>query len=352
MSPFPRRVPDEYSDVGTEQRELLFSVAFLLAWLGLGTFAYAYIEQWPLLDGLYMSFITLTTIGFGETHELSNAGRVFTIFFAFIGIGIAAFGATRVAQQLISAPRLRQRRMARNIRQMHNHYIICGYGRIGRRVTHDLRAAGKSVVVLERKAALVQEIREKGIPCIEGDATREATLEAAGLKQAKGLITLLPEDALNVFVTLLAREMNRDLFILARTTDDKNRRRLLQAGATQVVAPTKIGAIRMAQVILRPKVDEFLTHVLKADDGGLIMDEVVIEPGSFLAGKTLASSKFRQHFEVIVLTIVHAKTGQMRFNPSPHDTINPGDLLIVMGSRDMIKLMIEEGCTPSERQMA
>ena len=332
-------------DPSAEQRELILSVVFLALWLAFGTITYSLMEHWSLLDGLYMSFITLTTIGFAETHELSNYGRIFTIFFAFIGIGIAAFGATRVAQQLISAPRIRQRRLARQIRHMENHYIICGYGRIGRRVTQDLRAAGKKVVVLDRKPEQIEKLKKAHIPCKDGDATREEVLESVGIKQAAGLMTLLPEDALNVFVTLLARDLNPELTIVARVTDVSNRKRLLRAGATQVVAPTNIGAIRMAQVVLRPQVDEFMTHVLKADEGGLIMDEVEVEPGSHLAGNTLASSRFRQHFEAIVLTIIHAETGAMHFNPGPHDPINPGDTLIVLGSREMIDKLAKEGCS-------
>ncbi len=325
---------------------MFLSVAFLLFWICFGTFSYVLIEEWPLLDGLYMSFITLTTIGFSETHALSDSGRIFTIFFAFIGIGIAAFGAARVAQILILATSIRKRRLARMIRRMRDHYIICGYGRIGRRVVRDLQAAGKRLVVLERNPDIIQELHEEGIPYKEGDATHENTLLAAGITHAKGLITLLPEDAVNVFVTLLGRDLNAGLFILARTAHDSNRRRLIQAGATQVVAPTSIGAIRMAQVILRPRVDEFLTHVLKADDSGLIMDEVLVEPGSFLAGQTLASSRFRQHFETIVLTVVDGKTGDMRFNPGPHETISTGDILIVLGSRAMVSALATKGCAP------
>ncbi len=352
MAALPQRYPAgngtdtrSGSELSSERRELILSVVFLAFWLALGTVTYSLMEHWSVLDGLYMSFITLTTIGYAETHDLSDAGRIFTIFFAFIGIGIAAFGATRVAQQLISAPKLRQRRLARQIRQMTDHFIVCGYGRIGRQVSHDLLAAGKEVVVVDRRDERIQQLAEQRIPYTEGDATQESTLLAAGIRQAKGLITLLPEDSVNVFVTLMARDLNPDLFILARNTYETNRHRLLQAGATQVVAPTRIGAIRMAQVILRPRVDKFLTHVLKADDSGLTMDEVVVQPGSPLAGKTLASARFRQHFEAIVLTIIHAATGEMNFNPGPHDPISPGDALIVMGSQEMINALIENGCT-------
>ncbi len=345
-------VSKRLSDLGTEQREVIICGVFLMTWLGIGTLSYAAIEQWPLLDGLYMSFITLTTIGFSETHDLSNAGRIFTILFAFVGIGVAAFGATRVAQMVVSARIIRERRLARRIRRMESHYIICGYGRIGRRVVKDLRAKHTPLVVLDRKHAIAEELRKEDIPHIQGDATDEATLKSAGIERASGLITLLPEDSLNVFVTLLGRDLNSDLFIMARTTNDGNRRRLLQAGASRVVAPTNIGAIRMAQVILRPNVDDFLTHVLKTDENGLIMDEVVVEADSFLAGKTLASARFRQHFEAIVLSVIRADSKEQRFNPGPHDPINSGDMLIVLGSQEMIDGLKSTGCTPGNEPAA
>ena len=302
------------------------------------------------MEGLYMTFITLTTIGYGEVHGLSTAGRLFTILIAFIGIGCVAFVAARWARILIAGQIIRQRQLMRRIKKMRDHYIVCGYGRIGKHVADELHEAGKSIVVLEREKDLVRAMRDAGIAAVRGDATNEDTLLQAGITHARGLIALLPEDSENVFVTLMARELNPENFILARVTDIRNRRKLLQAGATQVVAPYSVGAIRMVQSILRPRVDRFMAHVLKADDVGLIMEEVRVEQGAFLAGKTLTEARFRQHFDTIVITIVKGSSEKMLFNPGPHDRIDAGDLLIVLGSQDMILRLERNGCAATEAE--
>ena len=341
--------PSEYfsgllADIDPTQREILFASVFLLLWLLVGTLGYAAIEGWSLMDGLYMTFITLTTIGFAEVHDLTMEGRLFTILIASVGIGSVAFVAARTAQVLLAGQMLRQRQMTRKIKHMHDHYIICGYGRIGKRVAADLQAAGKPFVVLERDEELVAAMQEVGMPAMVGDAEDEETLKRAGIAQAQGLITLLPVDSDNVFVTLVARELNPRLFILARTNSSKNRRKILQAGAAQVVAPSDVGADRMAQVILRPNVDRFMAQVMKTSDLGLMMEEVPVEPKAPLAGKTLAQARFRQQFDAIVITIIKGETDEMKFNPGPNDRIEAGDILIVLGSQEMIHRLEREGC--------
>lgn len=327
------------------KREIFFATLFLLLWLLVGTLGYAAIEGWPLLDGFFMSFITLTTIGFGEVLPLSTPGRLFTILIAFVGIGVVAFVAARSAQALLAGQLLRQRQLAHKIKHMHDHYIICGFGRIGKRMAADLQHAGKTFVVIERNEDVVAAMHELGIPALEGDAEDEATLQKAGIEQARGLITVLPEDSTNIFVTLVARELNPGLFILARTSTSKNRRKLFQAGATEVVAPSDVGADRMAQVILRPNVDRFMAQVMTASDRGLMMEEVPVQTAAWLAGKTLAEAQFRQQFDAIVIAIIKGLSDVLTFNPGPHDEIEAGDTLIVLGSRDMIYRLRHEGCT-------
>ncbi len=344
--------PTEYfsgllTNIDPAHREILFASLFLVLWLLVGTLGYTAIEGWSLMDGLYMTFITLTTIGFGETHTLSTTGRLFTILIAFVGIGSVAFVAARSAQVLLAGQRLRQRQMTRRIKHMHDHYIICGYGRIGKRVAADLQTAGKPFVVLERDEELVAAMQEAGVPAMVGDAEDEATLRQAGIEHAQGLITLLPEDSDNVFVTLVAREINPRLFILARTNNSKNRRKLLQAGAAQVVAPSEVGADRMAQVILRPNVDRVMEQVLKTSSLSLQMEEVKVETDAPLAGKSLAESQFRQQFDVVVITIIKGASGEMTFNPGPSHQIEAGDILIVLGSQEMISRLAREGCRAS-----
>ena len=328
----------------TRREILLASLALLLLFIT-GTIGYSLLEGWSAMDGFYMTFLTLTTIGFAEVHELSTAGRFFTIFIAFVGIGSVAFVAARSAQLLVASESLRQRQNTRKIRNMKDHYIISGYGRIGRRVAEDLKVSNKPFVVIDRSEEQVEGIQEADMAAVLGDSEDEDTLLRAGIERARGLIITLPEDATNVFVTLLARELNPNLFILARTNDVRNRRKLMQAGAHKVVAPADVGADRMAQVILRPHVDQFIEQVLKTSTLGLQMDEVTVEPEAPLAGNSLAASNFRQQFDAIVIAILNGETGDMNFNPGPQDPIHAGDVLIVLGSESMITRLRRKGCS-------
>jgi voltage-gated potassium channel len=324
--------------------EMLAAVAFLFALLGIGTVGYTVIERWPLADGLYMTFITLTTIGFSEVHELSTVGRVFTIIIGLTGILTVTFIAARSAQLLLAAKGLRQRQLMQTISRLSEHYVLCGYGRIGKRIADDLRRSGVPFVIIENDDLKLETLEKTALLYIAGNAEEEETLETAGIDRARGLILTLPEDAVNVFVTLLAREMNPDLFILARTNKLANRRKLLTAGADKVVSPYEIGADRMAQVILRPTVDRFMERVLHADALNLTMDEVTVADGAPLAGKSLAESNLRKNFDAIVVSIMDGKTLEMKFNPVATDRINAGDTLIVLGSREMIAKLRQDGC--------
>ena len=338
------KLASRVAHVDPTQREIFFASLFLLLWFLIGTLGYSAIEGWSLMDGLFMSFITLTTIGFSEIQPLTTPGRLFTIFIAFVGIGLVAFVAARAAQALLAGQILSQRQMMHKIKHIRDHYIICGFGRIGKRVATDLQHAGQAFVVIERSEDLVKTMHEEGILALVGDAEEEATLQKAGIEQARGLITVLPEDSTNIFVTLVARELQPHLFILARTSTSKNRRKLFQAGATEVVAPSDVGADRMAQVILRPSVDRFMAQVMKADDLGLMMEEVPVHPRASLAGKTLAQARFRQQFDAIVIGIIKGQSDVLTFNPGPRDAIESGDTLIVLGSQEMIRRLRHEGC--------
>lgn len=329
------------------RREIIIASFFLIALLVVGMSGYMAIEGWSAMDALYMTFITLTTIGFNEVRPLSSAGRVFTIFIAIFGIGGVAFIATRIAQLLLTSQRLRERHMLKPISRMEGHFVVCGYGRIGRRICQDLRLADRRFVVIDRDEGEVEDLRERNSHFVIGDAEDEETLRSAGTDHARGLILALPEDSANVFVTLMARELNPDLFILARTNYHKNRRKLLHAGANKVVSPDEIGADRMAQVILRPNVDRFMEQVLRAGALGLLMDEVEVQEGAPIAGKSLADSSFRQQFDAIVIAVMDGETQEMRFNPTAHDKIHVSDILIVLGSQEMIERLRREGANPS-----
>lgn len=331
-------------DLGETRREILLASILLLSLLILGGFAYQVVEGWTWIDGLYMTFITLTTIGYTEVHTLSILGRFLTMLIATLGIGIATFTVARAAQLLLVSDRLQKRHMQERIDRLENHYIICGYGRVGHRLAEDLQRAGRPFVVIERDPEVLDDQALDGMLHLVGDAQDEETLLQAGLNRARGIILALPEDSFNVFVTLTVREMNPNIFILSRTIDHTNRSKLLHAGADKVIAPNEVGADRMAQVILRPNVDQFMERVLHTNSLSLQIEEVKVSENAPLAGETLASSMFRQKFDAIVIGVVDSETQEMKFHPGPSDRIEPGDVLIVIGDPEMIRRLREEGC--------
>lgn len=327
-------------------REILMASLALLVLFLVGTSGYVFLEGWGWLDGLYMTFITLTTIGFQEVNPLSETSRLFTVGIALTGIGLVTFVAARASQLLLASERLRERRLMKRIDNLSDHYIICGYGRVGKRLVEDLGEAGHPFVVIDTADEEIEHLRLADRLHLQGNAEEEHILRQAGIERARGLILCLPDDSSNVFVTLTAREMNPDLFILARTVDHDNRTKLLHAGADKVIAPSEVGADRMAQVVLRPNVDEFMEQVLHTEALSLQINEVEIHPNAPLAGKTLAESNFRQQFEAIVIGIIDGDAGTMSFNPSPTSPIRAGDILIVLGESDWIDRLQESVCVP------
>ncbi|MFB6099088.1 MAG: TrkA family potassium uptake protein [Salinibacter sp.] len=328
------------------RREILLAGLALLVLFALGTVGYASLEGWTVIEGLYMTFLTLSTIGFQEVHSLSPPGYFLTIGLGVTGIGLLSFVAVRAAQFLVASDRLHERRVMNRINDLVDHYIICGYGRVGERLAEDLEREGKSVVVVDIADESVSTLADENRLYVQGNAEEEETLHAAGIERARGLILTLPEDSSNVFVALTAREMNPDLFILARTVDHDNRSKLLNAGADKVIAPAEVGADRMAQVVLRPHADEFMEHVLHTSALSRQIDEVQVHTNAPLAGQTLAESNFRQQFDAIVIGIIDADTGDMTFNPSPAERIDAGDILIVLGETAVIDTLREKVCMP------
>ena len=335
----------ESIDLGQTRREILVASLLLVFLMVGGAYAYHFVEGWPWIDGFYMTFITLTTIGFTEVHTLSNAGRLVTVLIGVLGIGIATFVIARFAQLLLVSDRLQRRHMQEQIDRLENHYIICGYGRVGHRLAEDLHRAGRPFVVIDHDREEIEDEMLDEMLFIVGDAEDEEVLHQAGIERAKGVIIALPEDSSNVFVTLTARELNPEVYILTRTIDHQNRNKLLHAGADKVIAPSEVGADRMAQVILRPNVDEFMERVLHTGALSLQIEEVRVRPGSPLDGETLAGSTFRQQFDAIVIGIIDDETKEMKFHPGPSDKIESGDILIVIGAPEMIRRLREEGCS-------
>lgn len=300
----------------------------------IGTIGYIVIEGWGLFDAFYMTIITLSTVGYMEVHPLSFEGRIFTSLLIFAGVGTAFYVFTMLTETIVSGQLqdfLGRKRLEAKLETLHDHYIICGYGRIGR---HICRMIAKEVpfVVVEKDHETVEEIEKEGFLFLEGDATQEEVLKKAGINRAKGLVSVLRSDADNVYITLTARSLNPKLFIIARADEEHVEKKLKRAGSDKVVSPYLIGARRMALTILRPAVTDFLELVTPEEHLELQLEEVRISEKSDLVAKNLLNSQIKQISGVIVLAIKKA-TGEMIFNPPPEYVFEAGDVVVALGDR-------------------
>lgn len=323
---------------------IAIALSILVVVFLLGSIGYHFIEGMAFFDGFYMTFITITTIGFSELTNLSAAGRVLTMVLFVMGIGVISYIASQTTQLIFESEIFRKRAMKKQLERMEQHYIVAGYGRIGHRIAEVLQNANISVVVIENRGSSIQRIRENKLLYVEGDAQDEDILKEAGIERAKGLICTLSRDQDNVFVTLIGRELNPDIFILVRTNQHQNTKKILRAGANKVISPYEIGADRMANVILRPHVDQFMDHILGGTTQDHVFDEVKIFEGSELAGKTLSEAGIRQKYFVVIIAIIPENKDNIRFNPGSEDKITVGDSLIVLGDVNRIEQLREKGC--------
>jgi len=323
---------------------IAIALSILVVVFFIGSIGYHLLEDMGFFDGFYMTFITITTIGFAELTNLSAAGRVLTMVLFVMGIGVISYIASQTTQLIFESEIFRKRAMKKQLNKMEQHYIVAGYGRIGHRIAKVLTDANIPIVVIDNRESSIQRIRENKLLYVEGDAQDEDVLKEAGINRAKGLICTLSRDQDNVFVTLVGRELNPDIFILVRTNQHQNTRKILRAGANKVISPYEIGADRMANVILRPNVDQFMDRILGGTTQDHVFDEIKIFEGSQLAGKTLAEAQIRQKFFVVIIAIIPENKENIRFNPGSDDKICVGDSLIVLGDVDRIEHLREEGC--------
>jgi voltage-gated potassium channel len=304
-----------------------------------GTAGYVLIEGWSVWDAFYMTVTTVSTVGFGEVHPLSLAGQVFTIALIGFGVGTAFYAVTLLASIIVEGGlhrRFERRRVTRMLQDLTEHFIVCGYGRIGGIIAQDLHQQQVPFVVLERNPERVRLAVDRGWLAIEADASREEMLERAGIQRARALIAAVGTDAENVFTVLTARGVRPDLFIIARVESDDAEHKLRRAGADRVISPYQIGATHIVQTALRPAVVDFVELATSSEHLDLSMEQVHIRSDSPLAGRTIAESEIRHAYGVIVVGIRRAG-GAMDFNPAPEAAIQAGDELVVLGPPASVK---------------
>ncbi|MGD8962031.1 MAG: potassium channel protein [Desulfobacterales bacterium] len=320
-------------------RHLVFCISISILILAAGTFGYMAIEGWPFIDAIYMTVITISTVGFKEVNQVGEGGRIFTIILVFCGVGFSLYVAAAVVQFMVEG-RIRiimgRRRLDKKIDRLKNHYIVCGYGRIGRVLCRHLRKADIDVAVIEKSIERVAMMDEDDVLYIADDATDENNLLKAGIKRARGLVAVLATDTDNVFLVLTARQLSPELFIMARASQRNAIIKLRAAGANMVESPYVMGAMSMANRIIRPTVTSFLDLAFAQRHKDIQMEEIPVSAGSELVNIELKDSGIRQNYNLIIIAI-KKPDGSMRFNPSFDAVIKPDDTVIAVGEASSLQ---------------
>lgn len=320
-------------------KQVMISVFLSVALIGFGCAGYMVIEGWNFMDALYMTIITLTTVGYGEIQTVDTEGRVFTMVLLLLGVGFFLYLTGNIIQFIVEG-RIRvvlgRRKLDTQINKLRGHFIICGYGRIGRVLARYLIQKYLDVVVIERGNDRVPIMDEDGILYLVGEATDEKILKRAGIHRARGFVTAVATDADNVFLVLMAKQMNSDIFVVARASQNTAKKTLQAAGADKVISPYDLGARRMAHAILRPTVIKFLEMAFADEDTDIQLEEIRVSAGSELAGVALKDSGIRQNLDLIII-VIQKNDGGMVFNPKADSKFEAGDTVVAVGSAKSLK---------------
>ncbi len=304
-----------------------------------GTIGYVLIEGWTVWDAFYMTVITVTTVGYGEVHPLSQAGRAFTVVVLLTGVG-AFFYAFTLFMSLLAegtfVERRQARRLARMLDKLSDHFIVCGFGRMGEIIAHEFVRQRVPFVIIERNPERMHLAMEQGLLAVEADASNEDTLKRVHIDRARGFIAAVGTDAENVYAVLSARLLAPELFIVGRAEGEDSRAKLTRAGANRVISPYHLGGLQLAQTALRPAVVDFVQLATSSDNMDLNLEQVHIAERSALAGRNLVDASLRQRYGVVVVGIRRAD-GRMEFNPAPETAIHAGDDLVVLGRAASLK---------------
>ena len=321
-----------------ERRSRLpLALSLLLAVFVVGTVGYVALG-FSVLDAAYQTVTTVATVGFREVRPLDDTGKVFTIGLILVGVGTALYTFSVVLETLIEGDLIElfgRRRMQRRIDAMNGHVIVCGWGRVGRAIVEQLTADGVELVIVDYDPARLEDL---DLPWVLGDATEDRILERAGLPRARALVAALESDAGNLFVTVSARALRSDLFIVARARVEATEEKLRRAGADRVVNPQSIGGARIAAFLLQPHVTEFLDVVMHDRDLEFRLEEVLVPDGAPIAGRSIRDAHLRDRTGALVLA-VRERDGSFTTNPSPDTVIREGQILIVIGTSSQLEAL-------------
>lgn len=316
-------------------KQLGLAVLVLILTVTIGTVGYMVIEGWSFSDAAYMTVISLTTTGFTEVRPLSTAGRGLTVFVIISGIASLAYVGGRVLQLAVEQYLTRRGRMDRQIQRLRGHVILCGYGRMGKHIAADLDEARVQFVVLESNLDIASSLEEHGYLHIIGDASSDELLKAAGVERARGLIAVVSSDAENVYTTLTAKALNPSITIVARALTDESEPKLRTAGADRVIKPYEMVGRRIAQLVIRPAMVEFVDTVARSNSGEITMEEITVASESSLVGLALKDTDIRSRLNVIIVAIRRGDE-ELIYNPGPNASFAVGDRLVAIGRQDQL----------------
>ncbi len=317
------------------QRRIVVALILLLSLLALAPVGYMLIEDMDYTEAFYMTVITVFTVGFGEVEPLSTAGRYFTVFVIFVGVFTLFFlisSFIRYTFREAFRETFGRRRMDLRIRKLGGHHIVCGYGRVGQVVCETLEEAGARFVVVEKDRQMIAEAADRGYLCIEGDATETDTLRQAGVDRARGLVCALENDADNLFTTLSARALNRDITIVTRCVSSDSVEKLRYAGADRIISPYAISGRRMATYILKPGVFDYLDLVAHGTSPEYRLEELEVEPDSIIAGSTIGELDVKARTGALVIAVRKSDSVEFDTNINKNTRVDSGDLIIALGT--------------------
>jgi voltage-gated potassium channel len=318
-----------------EVKRGLVVLGAIFAVVVVGTVGYALIEGWSLLDSVYMTVITIFTVGFGEVHPLSRAGSVFTLLLIFGGVGTILYGIGTMVEFVVGGQltgMFRRRVVKRQVDKLQGHYIICGYGRVGESVARQFAAHRATFVIVDSDPESLARAEADGFLVVHGDASADEVLQAAGITRAKGLVAAVSSDAGNIFVTLSARVLNPELLIVARAGSEDTLSKLERAGADHVVSPYGIGGKRMATLMLKPLVGDYLEVVTGGGELAFRVEEFELNAQCCAIGRSIEDLGVRKQTGATILAVRHVRTGVFDTNPSPESRLGPGDMIIAIGT--------------------
>ena len=308
-------------------------IIYFISLIIIGSLGYYYIggSDWTLLDSLYMTIITLASVGYGEVHELDNLGKIWSILLIIFGVtGVGALFRT-INEEFIQSQLFWKKKMKKTISKLKDHYVICGYGRMGAVIAKELSDKGKKFVIIDNSEEKIEIIRENGMLCLQGDATSEETLKSAGIDKASGVAVVLDTDQDNLFVTMSIKTVYPDTFLLSRCSRKENQTKLIRAGANKVINPYISGGHRMAEILIKPQVEDSISVVSPKDSKvNLTIDEISLTGVQKYNGVTIKESEIRNKFDVSIVGIMKSN-GDSIINPSSDELLNTDQTIILIG---------------------